>query len=76
LAPQRLSEAILNPPEHESLGPNADESPPNGTVRQLDGKTCVYYDGYWIRRYEVPPDAARARCWLARSLIVALTFLR
>lgn len=69
MAPQRLSEAILKPPEHESLGPNADESPPNGTVRQLDGKTCVYYDGYWIRRYEVPPDAARAR----RELIDQLT---
>ncbi|MGR8919909.1 MAG: hypothetical protein ACU85V_09830 [Gammaproteobacteria bacterium] len=42
---------------------------PNGTVRDVDGKRCVYYDGYWIRRYEVPSDEAAAR----RELIDQLT---
>jgi hypothetical protein len=41
----------------------------NGTVRELDGKSCVFYDGYWIRRYEVPKDEAAAR----RELIDLLT---
>lgn len=41
----------------------------NGTVRELDGKSCVFYDGYWIRRYEVPKDEAAAR----RELIDVLT---
>ena len=43
--------------------------PANGTVRECDGKCCVYYDGYWIRRYEVPKDEAAAR----RELIDQLT---
>ena len=41
----------------------------NGAVREIDGKTCVHYDGYWIRRYEVPKDEAAAR----RELIDQLT---
>ena len=43
--------------------------PKNGEVRSIDGKTCVHYDGYWIRRYEVPTDGAKAR----RELIDQLT---
>ncbi|MGB1879875.1 MAG: hypothetical protein ACPHTD_04095 [Gammaproteobacteria bacterium] len=43
--------------------------PPNGTVHERDGKMCVFYDGYWIRRYEVPRDEAGAR----RELIDQLT---
>lgn len=41
----------------------------NGTVRQFGDKSCVHYDGYWIRRYEVPSDEAAAR----RELIDQLT---
>ncbi|MCB1749857.1 MAG: hypothetical protein H6977_01005 [Gammaproteobacteria bacterium] len=44
-------------------------TPANGTVRDVDGKSCVFYDGYWIRRYEVPKDEAAAR----RELIDQLT---
>ncbi|MGH8611209.1 MAG: hypothetical protein ACREYF_03945 [Gammaproteobacteria bacterium] len=29
------------------------EDVPNGTERDIDGKPCVYYDGYWIRRYDI-----------------------
>lgn len=32
------------------------EDIPNGTKKTFDGKPCVYYDGYWIRAYEVEMD--------------------
>lgn len=41
----------------------------NGSVATVDGTECVYYDGYWIRRYEVPTDEDAAR----RELIDGLT---
>jgi hypothetical protein len=28
----------------------------NGSKRTIKGKPCVYYDGYWIRRYEQDQD--------------------
>jgi len=28
----------------------------NGTRKEIDGKPCIYYDGYWIRRYAVVSD--------------------
>lgn len=28
----------------------------NGTRKTIRGKPCVYYDGYWVRRYEVASD--------------------
>ncbi len=28
----------------------------NGTVREIDGKQKIYFDGYWIRYYEPPPE--------------------
>lgn len=48
-----------------------DRDPPiaNGTVRSLEGKTCRYYDGYWIRQYVAPPDTLEAR----RRLIAGLS---
>jgi len=27
---------------------------PNGTIRQIDGEERVYYDGFWIRYYNIP----------------------
>jgi hypothetical protein len=47
----------------------SDPAVTNGTVKDIDGKSCVFYDGYWIRRYEVPKDEAAAR----RELIDQLT---
>jgi len=35
--------------------------PENGTRREVDGKECVYYDGYWIRYYSPPDDTLTAR---------------
>jgi len=31
--------------------------PENGTEREIDGKPCVYYDGYWIRSYNLNKDS-------------------
>jgi hypothetical protein len=28
----------------------------NGTTREIEGKHCVYYDGYWIRSYHLHKD--------------------
>ena len=29
----------------------------NGTTREIAGKSCVYYDGYWIRSYHLHKDS-------------------
>jgi hypothetical protein len=29
----------------------------NGTTREIHGKPCVYYDGYWIRSYQLNNDS-------------------
>ena len=41
----------------------------NGTVAMVNDTECVFYDGYWIRRYEIPSDEESAR----RELIDGLT---
>ena len=40
----------------------------NGTVEIIDGKECVFYDGYWIRFYPVPEDTLANRKLLIDSL--------
>jgi len=40
----------------------------NGTVSMVNGTACVYYDGYWIRKYEVPTDEDAARLELIDGL--------
>ena len=41
----------------------------NGTTREIDGKSCVYYDGYWIKRYDPMEDSLETK----KHLIEALT---
>ncbi len=41
----------------------------NGTRRQIDGELRVFYDGYWIKHYDPPPDTLETR----KRLIQALT---
>jgi hypothetical protein len=41
----------------------------NGDQRVVDGCPRVYYDGYWVKRYEPPQDTLAAK----KRLIVALT---
>lgn len=40
----------------------------NGTVKDIDGKLCVYYDGYWLRYYEPPKDTLREKQFLIDGL--------
>jgi hypothetical protein len=40
-----------------------------GTERIIDGRLRIYYDGYWIKAYEIPPDTLLAK----KRLIEALT---
>ncbi|MBK1705723.1 hypothetical protein [Halochromatium glycolicum] len=41
----------------------------NGTIAEVQGRRCVYYDGYWIKYYEPPPETLAAK----KALIEALT---
>jgi hypothetical protein len=25
----------------------------NGTIKEIDGKSCIYFDGYWVRHYHM-----------------------
>ncbi len=34
---------------------------PNGTERDIDGKPCVFYDGYWIRGYNIRNDSLASK---------------
>jgi hypothetical protein len=45
------------------------QTPANGTRRAIDGELRVYYDGYWIKHYDPPPDTLETR----KGLIQALT---
>ena len=42
---------------------------PDGTLRIIDGRECIFTDGYWIKTYPVPGDTLQAK----RRLIEALT---
>ena len=41
----------------------------NGVQRTVEGRECIYFDGYWIRYYPPPEDALEAR----KALILSLT---
>ena len=40
----------------------------NGTIREHNGKICVYVDGYWIRYYAPPPNTMAEKRELIYSL--------
>ena len=42
---------------------------PQGEQRLIDGQVRVYYDGYWVKKYDVPADTLLAK----KRLIEALT---
>lgn len=46
-----------------------DKPVPAGTRRLIDGKLRVFYDGYWVKCYQVPADTLQAK----KQLIEALT---
>jgi hypothetical protein len=41
----------------------------NGTIADINSRRCIYYDGYWIKYYEPPPETLEAK----KALIEALT---
>jgi hypothetical protein len=45
------------------------ETTKNGTIAEVHGRRCIYYDGYWIKYYEPPPETLAAK----KALIEALT---
>ena len=61
MAPNQIAN---RPPEY----PTAPQTP-NGAIGMKHGKRSVFYDGYWIRHYDVPEDEDAAR----RELIEHLT---
>ena len=46
-----------------------DTDTPQGTKRIIDGQWRVFYDGYWIKAYDVPANTLLAK----KQLIEALT---
>ncbi len=44
------------------------ENIPNGTDRDIDGKPCVFYDGYWIKRYDPMEDNLETKKYLIEAL--------
>ncbi len=40
----------------------------NGHIKDIDGKVCVYYEGYWIRYYAAPEDTLSEKKTLIESL--------
>ncbi|TVQ93523.1 MAG: hypothetical protein EA400_02385 [Chromatiaceae bacterium] len=41
----------------------------NGTIAEIEGRRRIYFDGYWIKYYEPPPETLEAK----KALIEALT---
>jgi len=46
----------------------AEDQPENGTIREHNGKICIFIDGYWIRYYAPPPNTMAEK----RALIYSL----
>ncbi len=46
-----------------------DATATDGTIREVRGRTCVFYSGYWIKYYNPPPESLAAK----KALIEALT---
>jgi hypothetical protein len=45
-----------------------EENIANGTSREINGKPSVYYDGYWIKRYDPMEDNLEAKKYLIEAL--------
>ncbi|MCU7918315.1 MAG: hypothetical protein KZQ88_18885 [Candidatus Thiodiazotropha sp. (ex Dulcina madagascariensis)] len=47
---------------------HSSENIPNGTVREIKGKSCVFYDGYWIKHYQPMEDNLETKKYLIEAL--------
>jgi hypothetical protein len=56
-------------PSEPEQPPQVPNRPENGTIAEVDGRTCIQMDGYWIKYYEPPPESLAAK----KALIEALT---
>jgi hypothetical protein len=45
-----------------------EENITDGTSREIDGKTYVFYDGYWIKHYDPMEDNLEAKKYLIEAL--------
>jgi hypothetical protein len=41
----------------------------NGSIVEIEGRSCIYFDGYWIKYYTPPPETLESK----KALIEALT---
>ncbi|WP_242469450.1 hypothetical protein [Rhabdochromatium marinum] len=41
----------------------------NGTIAEINGRICIYCDGYWVKHYDPPQESLEAK----KALIEALT---
>ena len=61
-AKQEQKNAVLAEPSDDS------EVVENGTIRECQGKICIYMDGYWVRYYAPPPNTMAEKRILIFSL--------
>ncbi|MCU7934751.1 MAG: hypothetical protein KZQ99_07715 [Candidatus Thiodiazotropha sp. (ex Dulcina madagascariensis)] len=47
---------------------HSSENIPNGTMREIKGKPCVFYDGYWIKHYQPMEDNLETKKYLIEAL--------
>lgn len=48
--------------------PPDDDDPPEATRRIIDCRERVFYCGYWVKTYPVPPDSLQAKRFLIEAL--------
>jgi hypothetical protein len=47
---------------------HSSETIANGTIQEIDGKTCIFFDGYWIKYYKPMEDSLEAKKYLIEAL--------
>jgi len=66
---QKNTSASASNSENSGTSSQAELIPPeNGTIRENNGKICIFMDGYWVRYYAPPPNTMAEK----RSLIFSL----
>lgn len=45
-----------------------EENTPNGTIREINGKPCIFYEGYWIKHYDPMEDSLETKKYLIEAL--------